>query len=81
MPQSVHGHEVLEAILAHSGPIPRAHLAAAMADAHGADARYHTCSAQDMTLDELLAFLLERGKISSEADGIVAHREEMCAHG
>ncbi len=80
MPQSIHGHEVLEAILAHPGPVARAELAARMAEAHGADARYHTCSADDMPFDGLMAFLLERGKITETAAGVVAHREEMCQH-
>lgn len=81
MSERIHGHVVLEAILAESAPIPRSQLTDAMATLHGMDARYHTCSASDMTLQDLLEFLLERGKISESADGIVAHREQMCTHG
>lgn len=78
MSKSYHGHEVLEAILAEDAPVPRERLAAAMASLHGPDALYHTCSAAGMTLDELIVFLLERGKISETPDGFIAHREAMC---
>lgn len=81
MPERVHGHAVLEILLAAPSPMTRAALLQTTEEEFGADARYHTCSADDMTIEELLQFLLERRKIT-EADGyLTAHREEMCDHG
>jgi probable metal-binding protein len=78
---TVHGHAVLEMLLSAERPMTRAELGAAAASAYGPDARYHTCSAEGMTLDELLQFLLTREKIDEDDGVLAAHRDRMCVHG
>ena len=80
MAESIHGHEVMEMILTAETPYSRAALQQAVANRFGEAARFHTCSAQEMTLDELLIFLGRRGKVV-EVDGVLeTSRGEICNH-
>lgn len=66
----IHGHEVLHLLDAAEPPLTRASLAREAALRWGADARFHTCSSAAMSLDELLALLIKKGKIfETEAEG------------
>lgn len=61
--------------------LTRQELTGRVAQMFGADARFHTCSANEMDLNELLHFLTDRRKIV-ELDGVLhpgAHG--MCSHG
>jgi len=79
---STHGHEVMR-LLGAAGPegITRAQLAATVAEQFGADARFHTCSAEGLTLDGLLGFLSERGKVVERSDRVHVEMGKMCDHG
>jgi probable metal-binding protein len=46
-------------------------IARAMRAAFGEDVRFHTCSSQGLSVEELLAFLEARGKIRTERDGFL----------
>lgn len=81
MSESIHGHEVMEMILAAEPPFSREQLKEAIRSRFGEAPRFHTCSAQDMTLDELLQFLGGRGKVV-EIDGVLGtSRGQICDHG
>ena len=80
MPQRVHGHDVLEMLLAAPGLMTREALVQAAEEEFGLDARYYTCSADAMTIEELIEFLLARRKITAHDGCLIAHREEMCDH-
>jgi len=68
-------------LLAAPSPMTREALLQAAEEEFGADARYHTRGADDMTIEETIEFLIARRKIT-ETDGCLsAHREEMCDHG
>lgn len=80
MAESIHGHEVIEMILAAEKPFSRNELQEAVRVRFGETARFHTCSARDMTVDELLSFLGGRGKVL-EVDGLLEMREgQICDH-
>ncbi|MBM3494294.1 MAG: DUF2492 family protein [Armatimonadetes bacterium] len=81
MPAIVHGHAILEMLLAAQQPMTRETLAQAADEEFGPDARYHTCSAEEMQMDDLLRFLLDRRKVTEHNGYLTAHREEMCDHG
>lgn len=66
----IHGHEVIEMVSCFPGGIAREELAATLVDRFGAEARFHTCSADGMDLDGLLEFLEARDKVRL-ADGVV----------
>ncbi|HVT83478.1 MAG TPA: YecH family metal-binding protein [Phycisphaerae bacterium] len=76
---NVHGHAVLD--LLTEAALTRPQLDAELTRRFGAEARFCTCSAQDMTRDELLGLLLQKGKII-EADGLLkTDQSRVCNHG
>lgn len=80
MTESVHGHAVLEMLLAQPEGISKAELKAQMQQRFGADARYHTCSASDMDAEALIAFLAARGKFVDASAGITTQADKICQH-
>ena len=46
----------------------------------GADARYHTCSAEGLDARGILDFLMQRGKVTFEAGRLVTAAGRMCSH-
>lgn len=77
----IHGHDVLHLLLEANPPLTRPQLAEEATRLWGPDARFHTCSAFDMTLNELLAFLVARGKIADVRGTLVADITKICGHG
>lgn len=55
-------------------------LIAAITARFGDEARFHTCSAADMTAAELVAFLAARGKFIPQASGFSTHESKICRH-
>lgn len=53
---SIHGHEVLQMMLASGECWTAASLEAAIHRRFGAEARFHTCSAENLSAAELVAF-------------------------
>ena len=47
----------------------------------GPDARFHTCSAEEMTAGELVAFLDSRGKLIPRDGGFQTSPDLMCQDG
>ncbi len=80
MSQSVHGHNVLNMLLAEDTSYTLASLKQAVVTEYGEDVRFYTCSQQDLTFDALLAFLLDRQKVVQDGETIAANRERMCSH-
>lgn len=54
---SIHGHEVLHMILSSKVTFTKRSLIEAIHQRFGEEARFHTCSAENMTATELVAFL------------------------
>ena len=80
MNESFHGHEVMRMIASAPNPYSRQQLSDAVEAEFGQNARFHTCSAQGMTLDELLQFLSERGKLTEANGRLNVARENICNH-
>ena len=55
-------------------------LRAAIHERFGPDARFFTCSAQDMTADELMDFLEARGKFVPQEGGFSTTADHICQH-
>ena len=53
---SIHGHEVLQMMIASGESYSVASLEAAIKRQFGEDARFHTCSAQDLDAAQLVTF-------------------------
>lgn len=74
-----HGHEVLAMMFGNSYT-SREELIAAIIEKFGADERFYTCSAENLTAAELVSFLEARGKFMSATDGFTADRSKVCHH-
>lgn len=80
MPNQIHGHDVLDMMLASQEVYTRDSLRAAMIAKFGPDARYHTCSADNMNAATLIDFLTERGKFTEKPGGFSLDPAKVCQH-
>ena len=79
--QSTHGHEIMRLIASReSRGYSRAQLAADVVTQFGTDARFHACAGDHMTLNELLVFLADRGKVVETTEGLRTDLGQMCSH-
>ena len=78
--EQVHGHEILDLVAAHPKGISAENLTQLANEKFGPDVRFFTCSTEDMSLPDLLAFLLERDKIQRNEDLIVSGGSPACNH-
>ena len=77
---SIHGHEVLNMMIASGEQYSVESLEAAIVDRFGAEARFHTCSAQDMSTGELVTFLQNKGKFIPAVSGFTTAESKICRH-
>jgi len=68
--EQIHGHEIIELVAKYPEGIAAGTLADIVAGEFGTGARFFTCSAENMSLPELLAFLADRDKVQL-SDGLV----------
>jgi probable metal-binding protein len=78
MTPSIHGHEVMRKMIESKQSYTQSALRIAIGEWFGEGARFHTCSANDMTADELIAFLAAREKFSSHDDGFRVDETQIC---
>lgn len=77
---SIHGHDVIEMIVASGRPWRRDELVGEIGKRWGAQARFHTCSADGMDAGELVGYLSERGKFLESEQGVTMDRTKVCDH-
>lgn len=63
---SIHGHEVLQMMLASGESWTVASLEAAIRRRFGEEARFHTCSEENLSAAELVAFLEKKANLLPE---------------
>ena len=80
MPEPVHGHEVMRMMIDEGRVYTKATLCAAIVERFGEETRFYTCSAENMTADELVAFLEVRGKFIPEGEGFRTEPDRVCNH-
>jgi len=80
MKQQIHGHEVMQMMLAKGKAFTRETLCSAIAEEFGEEARFYTCSNEEMTADELVTFLKERGKFIEKDSGFNTSPDKICNH-
>lgn len=76
----IHGHDVLNMMLASGKTYTTATLVADIIEKFGSKTKFHTCSAEDMTAVELVAFLESRGKFKPHANGFQTSKDVICQH-
>jgi probable metal-binding protein len=79
-PTQIHGHEVI-ALMQQSGvTYNRSTLIEAILRRFGLEARFHTCSAEDMSADELVDLLAVKGKFMGTPEAFTVNPERLCRH-
>ena len=76
----IHGHEVLNMMLAAGKLYTKDSLVKEIVGRFGAEARFYTCSAENMTAEELVTFLDSRGKLVHRKNGFQTSAAVMCQH-
>lgn len=77
----IHGHEIMAIVAGSPAGITVGDLAEKAAREYGAAARFFTCSAENMNLDELLAFLGGKDKLQIVDGRVVTGGAPACNHG
>lgn len=80
MAETIHGHEVMRMMIASGKTYTRESLREAIHGRFGAQTRFRTCSAENMTADELIAFLESKGKFLLQGSGFTTDADQMCDH-
>ncbi len=84
MAESIHGHEVMEMMMASEKGFTKSSLKKAIYQKFGEAARFHTCSAENMTADELIEFLEAREKFVDAGEdaeqGFTTDPSKICDH-
>ena len=80
MEKQIHGHDVLDFMIASGATYTCVTLAGAIVAKFGAAARYHTCSAEGMTAEQLIDFLSAKGKFRGSETGFTVATERICQH-
>lgn len=80
MELSIHGHAVMDRMTASGRTFSRESLVAFVLAEFGPTARFHTCSAADMTAVELVDFLAARGKFTGPPTAFTLDRDRVCSH-
>ena len=75
-----HGHEVIKMMLDSGLQYTKQSLRAAIHEKFGESARFYTCAAENMTADELITFLAERGKFIDLGEQFSFNSQKMCDH-
>ena len=80
MTRQIHGHEVIEMMVASNRAYSKGSLKAAVIGKFGPGARFQTCSAESMDAVELIEFLAQRGKLAESAGGYSINPDKVCQH-
>ena len=80
MENQIHGHDVLDFMIASGETYTRTTLEGAMRANFGTVALYHTCSADHMTAEQLIEFLASRGKFRGSEAGFTVATDRVCQH-
>lgn len=76
----IHGHEIMALVAKYPEGLAQGMLADIVAQEFGADTRFFTCSAENMSLPELLAFLCERDKVRLRDNLVFPGGSPTCSH-
>ena len=77
---SIHGHDVLNMMIESGEQYTERSLVEAIHARFGEQARFHTCSAENMSAAELVAFLHKKGKFIPQESGFNTAESKICRH-
>jgi len=74
----IHGHEVIHMMIQSGKLYSKEVLLAEINARFGVQARFYTCSAQNLTAENLVDFLESKGKFVHETGGFKIAAEKVC---
>lgn len=80
MSESIHGHQVMEMMIALGKAVKKEELKALMHEKFGGSAQYHTCSVAQMDAESLIDFLESKGKFVQSDEGVQTDIDRICSH-
>ena len=80
MLNQIHGHDVMKMMLDSGQSYTKDTLSTAIIDRFGKETRFYTCSAENMTADELVEFLAKREKFIETGTGFNTAPDKICNH-
>ncbi|MEI7999703.1 MAG: YecH family metal-binding protein [Candidatus Omnitrophota bacterium] len=80
MNEQIHGHDVLNMMMASGKTYTRDSLQKDIEQKFGAKARFYTCSAENMTASDLISFLETRGKFQTIDGQFTTDPSKVCSH-
>ncbi len=78
--KQIHGHEVMEMMLRTGKKYTQQELKEDILLTFGEDVRFFTCSAENMTAEEIIHFLANKGKFILSDQGFNTHPSKICDH-
>lgn len=78
---NVHGHDLLSLIAAAEPGLTLEALVAEVNRRWGISTTFRTCSQRDLTLNQLVQFLLERGKLFMKDGKVCVNHANVCRQG
>jgi probable metal-binding protein len=78
--EQIHGHNVIQMMLSADKAYTRATLLADIHQAFGPEARFYTCSAENLSAEGLIDFLQAKGKFVPREDGFQTSPDLVCKH-
>lgn len=78
MNESIHGHQVMEMMMQSDKVLDKAALIAEIAIKFGEETRFHTCSANDLSADELIQCFSSKGKFVETSEDISMAQSHHC---
>ncbi|HEY5912150.1 MAG TPA: YecH family metal-binding protein [Verrucomicrobiae bacterium] len=76
----IHAHEVLSMMIASGKSYTKTSLRDEITNNFGADARFYTCSSENLTATQLVDFLDSKGKFIPADGGFGTSPDVMCRH-
>lgn len=80
MLSQVHGHDVMKMMLDSGQSYTKDTLLTDIINRFGEETRFYTCSAENLTADELVEFLAKREKFIETDTGFNTAPDKICAH-
>jgi probable metal-binding protein len=76
----VHGHEIMKMMIEEDKLFTESELKNAILTKFGPETRFHTCSAENMTSEQLIDVLKKKGKFIVSEKGIKINKNMICNH-
>jgi len=78
--ESFHGHEILDMLIQSPRVYTLQKLQAAIHEKYGSNVVFHACGGENMSFNDLMQYLLVRGKIAEQDGTLIAFADKKCDH-